>query len=85
MLDLEGKYLAPGLIDGHTHLESSMLDVGSICPCSGAARHFGRGYRPPRNSQCLWAGGYEVCDELCPPFTPGAFLDGSFLCASYPP
>ncbi len=28
VLDLRGKYLAPGLIDGHTHLESSMLDVG---------------------------------------------------------
>ncbi|MFC1966392.1 adenine deaminase [Chloroflexota bacterium] len=27
VLDLEGKYLAPGFIDGHTHLESSMLDV----------------------------------------------------------
>ncbi|MFC2057194.1 adenine deaminase [Chloroflexota bacterium] len=27
MLDLGGKYLAPGLIDGHVHLESSMLDV----------------------------------------------------------
>lgn len=27
ILDLEGKYLAPGFIDGHTHLESSMLDV----------------------------------------------------------
>jgi adenine deaminase len=26
--DLEGQYLAPGFIDGHTHLESSMLDVG---------------------------------------------------------
>jgi adenine deaminase len=28
MVDLEGRYLAPGLINGHTHLESSMLDVG---------------------------------------------------------
>ncbi len=27
VLDLKDKYLAPGFIDGHTHLESSMLDV----------------------------------------------------------
>ena len=27
-IDLKGKYLAPGLINGHIHLESSMLDVG---------------------------------------------------------
>ena len=28
VLDLEDRYLAPGLINGHTHLESSMLDIG---------------------------------------------------------
>jgi adenine deaminase len=28
MVDLGGRYLAPGLINGHTHIESSMLDIG---------------------------------------------------------
>ncbi len=28
IIDLGGQYLAPGLINGHVHLESSMLDVG---------------------------------------------------------
>lgn len=27
-IDLKGKYLLPGLINGHVHIESSMLDVG---------------------------------------------------------
>jgi len=28
VLDLGGRYIAPGFIDGHTHVESSMLDIG---------------------------------------------------------
>ncbi|MDD5126517.1 MAG: adenine deaminase [Dehalococcoidales bacterium] len=28
IIDLEDKFLSPGLINGHTHLESSLLDVG---------------------------------------------------------
>lgn len=28
VIDLHNRYLAPGFINGHTHLESSMLDVG---------------------------------------------------------
>jgi adenine deaminase len=40
-IDLKGQYLAPGLIDGHVHLESSMLDIGqyarAVVPCGTAA------------------------------------------------
>jgi adenine deaminase len=36
IIDLGGKYVAPGLIDGHVHLDSSMLDVsqyaGAVVP-----------------------------------------------------
>ena len=28
VIDLHGQYLAPGLINGHTHIESSLLDIG---------------------------------------------------------
>ena len=28
IIDFGGRYLVPGLIDGHTHIESSMLDIG---------------------------------------------------------
>ena len=30
VIDLDGRYLAPGLIDGHFHLESSNLEVGEF-------------------------------------------------------
>jgi len=41
VVDLEGSYLAPGLIDGHTHVESSMLHPSeyarAVVPCGTLA------------------------------------------------
>jgi adenine deaminase len=41
IIDLDAKYIAPGLINGHTHLESSILDVGqyarAVVPCGTSA------------------------------------------------
>jgi len=79
VLDLTGKYIAPGFINGHTHLESSMLDISQYARAV-----------VPRGTLALVtdlheiARGHEVCAELCPPLTSGAFFNGSFLCASYP-
>jgi len=28
IIDIQGRFLMPGLINGHTHIESSMLDIG---------------------------------------------------------
>ena len=39
--DLQGRWLAPGLIDGHMHIESTMLCSGGIY----AHRHAARCYR----------------------------------------
>ncbi len=37
VLELDGRYVAPGLINGHTHIESSLLDIGqyarAVVPC----------------------------------------------------
>lgn len=32
-IDLKGKYLVPGLLDGHIHVESTMLTVGEFARC----------------------------------------------------
>src|SRR5262245_12318616 len=31
VIDLEGRYLAPSLIDGHFHVESTMLTMPELC------------------------------------------------------
>ena len=43
IIDLKGAYLAPSLIDGHFHVESSMLTAAGICSApSRATRHWAR-------------------------------------------
>lgn len=46
VLDAEGRYLLPGLIDGHVHIESSMLCPGPFCR-TGSAPGNDHGYCGP--------------------------------------
>ncbi len=50
-IDLAGAYVAPGLIDAHVHIESSMATHAPVRPRGAAARHHHRGYRSPRDRQ----------------------------------
>jgi adenine deaminase len=46
-MDLKGRYVAPGFIDSHVHIESSMACVYGIRPHRGPLRHHHRGGRSP--------------------------------------
>ena len=37
MVDADGRYLVPGLVDGHMHVESGMITVTEFC--RAVARH----------------------------------------------
>ena len=56
-LDLQGKYVCPGLVDGHIHIESSMLCGPAFEQAVLAPRHHGGGHRPARDLQCGRYGG----------------------------
>jgi len=53
-IDLRGSYLAPGLIDAHVHIESSMVGVRQFAQAVVRAGHLGR-RRSSRDHQRPWA------------------------------
>lgn len=50
-IDLEGAYVAPGLIDSHLHIESTMLSPGKLRGGGDAVRHYYVHSRSARNRQ----------------------------------
>ncbi len=38
-LDVSGKYICPGFIDGHIHIESTMSHLPGICQNGGFSRY----------------------------------------------
>ena len=55
-VDLHGKYVCPGLIDGHIHIESSMLWWSGFRAGSAAPRYHCGGHRPTRDLERCGAG-----------------------------
>ena len=46
-IDVGGRFVAPGFIDSHVHIESAMASDHPIFPDSGLLRHHHRGGRSP--------------------------------------
>ena len=73
VLDADGAYLVPGLIDTHMHVESAMVTVGALRRGRAAARHDDRPHRQPRDRQRPRArrhpldarGGQRGCSSRC--------------------
>lgn len=57
VIEAEGQYIAPGFLDGHIHVESSMMGVGGVCQGGDPPRHRGHLYGSPRDLQRAGAGG----------------------------
>lgn len=53
VIDAEGKYLAPGFLDGHIHIESSMLSVGEYAKAV-----------VPHGTTGIWPDPHEICNVL---------------------
>ena len=51
VIEAGGRYLVPGLCDGHMHVESGMVTVTEFCPRGDPPRHDGHVHRPARDRQ----------------------------------
>ena len=52
LIAANGRYLVPGLCDGHMHVESGMITVTEFARGGHPPRLHQPLYRPPRNRQC---------------------------------
>lgn len=55
--NMAGKYLTPGFLDAHMHIETCSARVGASAAVKRRYRHF---CRPARNCQRAWHGGFAV-------------------------
>lgn len=55
VIEAEGQYIAPGFMDGHIHVESSMMGVGEYARAVIPPRHRGHLYGSPMRYATCWA------------------------------
>ena len=59
-IDLGGAYIVPGFIDGHLHIESSMLSIPEFAANVATSWHYRGCGGPARNSQCPGRGRHPL-------------------------
>ncbi len=60
VIDAKGRYLVPGLLDGHMHVESGMVTVTEFVRAVARARHDRHVHRPARDRECVRAQGRQT-------------------------
>ena len=79
-----GQYLVPGFIDGHVHIESSLLSPSEFSKVSLLHGVTTLVTDPPRNRKHCWEYWSSVYDRRCKTNTYEYFLYATFLCTCHP-
>ena len=82
-INCEGQYVVPGFIDGHIHLESSMLKPVEFAKAVLPPWNYCSNYRSPRNNKCMryqWA---EIYAKGIGGFTVGCVFYAAILRSVY--